>query len=191
MAAPLFRRLAGRGSFFSAVSLSDGLDNLRSLLSRCSTLQDAALFSRKDPLYECGRPQDTKSYLFLLLMVSQSQSTVTQDVQQTKDIDLSCYKTLPTKSVSCQQVEPMLLEWLQLQDPINLAFHLPIKITMTNIRKMLFQLTLFTLDARCSSTTSGTSARAHHVVSMVIHVVRLICSLCSSPCSFPCVSPIP
>ena len=31
MAAPLFRRLAGRGSFFSAVSLSDGLDNLRSL----------------------------------------------------------------------------------------------------------------------------------------------------------------
>ena len=46
------------------------------------------------------------------------------------------------------------------------------------------------------------SARAHHsilmvihvvrlICSIVIHVVRLICSLCSSPCSFPCVSPIP
>ena len=32
-------------------------------------------------------------------------------VQQTDDIDVTCYKTLPTKSVTCSQVGPMSLEW--------------------------------------------------------------------------------
>ena len=32
-------------------------------------------------------------------------------VHQTNDVDLTCYKTLPTKSVTCLQVGPMSLEW--------------------------------------------------------------------------------
>ena len=34
-----------------------------------------------------------------------------QEIQLAEDIDLTCYKTLPTKSVTCLQVEPMSLEW--------------------------------------------------------------------------------
>ena len=71
-------------------------------LARCLTLQDAAPCSREDCLYECGRPHDTLSCL--------GQSALTQ-VQQTNDIDMICYKTLPTKSVTCLQVGPMFLEW--------------------------------------------------------------------------------
>ena len=96
---------------FSAVSLFDGLYNLRSLWHRCLTLQDAAPCHGKDSLYEYGRPHDTLSCLFFTaLWLRQSQSILTQ-VQQTNDIDLTCYKTLPTKSVTCLQVGPLSLEW--------------------------------------------------------------------------------
>ena len=45
-------------------------------------------------------------------------------------------------SVTCLQVGPMSLEWplLYLQDLVNPAFHLPMKIPMTNIQKAVFQL---------------------------------------------------
>ena len=80
-------------------------------LARCLTLQDAAPCYREDSLYECGRPHDTLSCLFFTaLWLGQGQSILTQ-VQQTNDIDMTCYKTLPTKSVTCLQVGPMSLEW--------------------------------------------------------------------------------
>ena len=109
-ASPLFRRLAGRGPSFRGFPFRWALQFALSL-DRCLTLQDAAPCYRKDSLYECGRPHDTLSCLFFTaLWLRQSQSVLTQ-VQQTNDIDLTCYKTLPTKSVTCLQVEPMSLEW--------------------------------------------------------------------------------
>ena len=78
-------------------------------LARCLTLQDAAPCYREDSLYECGRPHDTLSCLFFTaLWLGQGQSILTQ-VQQTNDIDMTCYKTLPTKSATCLQVGPMSL----------------------------------------------------------------------------------
>ena len=109
-ASPLFRRLAGRGPIFRGFPFRWALQFALSL-TRCLILQDAAPCSRKDPLHECGCPHDTLSYLFFTaLWFRQSQSILTQ-VQQTNDIDLTCYKTLPTKSVTCLQVGPMSLEW--------------------------------------------------------------------------------
>ena len=100
-------------------------------LARCLTLQGAAPCYRIDSLCECGRPHDTLSCLFFsALWLRQSQSMLTQ-VQQTNDIDLTCYKTLPTKSVTCLQVEPMSLEW-----PVAPSAGSD----MTNIQKTLFQL---------------------------------------------------
>ena len=59
----------------------------------------------------------------------------------------------------------------------------------------LFSCTVRTLnDITPNWLKAQVSARARHVTSMAIHVVRLIdrlFSLCSSLCSFPCVSPIP
>ena len=43
---------------------------------------------------------------FTALWRRQSQSILIQEFQQPKDIDLSCYKTLPTKSITCLQVGP-------------------------------------------------------------------------------------
>ena len=34
-----------------------------------------------------------------------------QELQPAKDIDLTCYKTLPTKAITCSQVGPVSLEW--------------------------------------------------------------------------------
>ena len=80
-------------------------------LARCLTFQDTTPCSGEDLLYECGRLRNTLSCLFFTaLRLRQSQSILTQ-VQQTNDIDLTCYKTLPTKSVTCLQVRPMSLEW--------------------------------------------------------------------------------
>ena len=107
---PLFRRLAGRGSFFRGFPFRSALQFVLSL-ARCLALQDTAPCSRKDSLYECGRPHDTLSCLFFTaLWLRQSQSILTQ-VQQTNDIDVTCYKTLPTKAVTCLHVGPMSLEW--------------------------------------------------------------------------------
>ena len=106
-------------------------------------MQDATPFSRADLLYECGRPCDALSCLsFTALWLQQSQSILMQEVQQINGVDLTCYKTLPTKSVTGLQVGPMSSDgrWLHLQNLTNPAFHLPVKIPTTNIRKTLFQL---------------------------------------------------
>ena len=71
-----------------------------------------ALLFRSMSSFERGRPHDILSCLFFTaLWLQQSQFILTQ-VQQTNDIDLTCYKTLPTKSATCLQVGPMSLEWL-------------------------------------------------------------------------------
>ena len=110
-ASPPFRRLAGRGSLFRGFTFRWALQFAFSL-TRCLTLQDTTPYSGEDTLYECGRPCDKLSCLFFTaLWLRQSQSTLVQDIQPAKDIDLTCYKTLPIKSVTCLQVEPMSLEW--------------------------------------------------------------------------------
>ena len=82
-------------------------------------------------------------------------------VQPAKDIGLICYKTLPTKSVTCLQVGPCLLSGrrLYLQDPTNPALHFP----RTGRRSPCSST--FTLEQRCSSTTSSTTrwCRLEHV----------------------------
>ena len=82
-------------------------------LGRCMTMQDATFCFREDPLFEFCRPHFTLSCLCCTaLSFGQSQSVMTQEVQQTKDIHLTYYKTLPTKAIPCLQMEPTFLEWL-------------------------------------------------------------------------------
>ena len=58
-----------------------------------------------------------------------------------KDVDLTCYKTLATKAITCLQMVPIFLErLLYLQNPNNPALPLPMKVPMTNILKTPFQL---------------------------------------------------
>ena len=169
-ASKLFCRLAGRGPFFRGFRFRWVL-RLAFSVTRCLTLHDAGdvlphecdypcltflylfLFCHmasaepiQDPLYECGRPCDALSCLFITaLWLRQNQSISTQKVQQTKDIDITCYKTLPTKSITCLQAGPMSCplsgRWLYLQDLIKTTPHLPMKIFLKNIQWTLFHLT--------------------------------------------------
>ena len=140
---PLFRRLAGGGPFFRGFPFRWALQFALSLV-RCLTLQDATPCSREDPLYECGRPCDTLSCLFFTApWLRQSQSILMQEVQQTNDIDLTCYKTLPTKPVTCLQVVFMSLEWpvaLPAENLVNPALHPPMRIPTRNILRALSHL---------------------------------------------------
>ena len=69
-------------------------------LARCLTLQDPVPHKRKVSQYECGRPHDTVSSLFCTSQwLWHGQSILTQ-LQQTNGTDLTCCKTLPTKSVT-------------------------------------------------------------------------------------------
>ena len=61
---------------------------------------------------ESQRPYDTISSLFFTaLWLQRSLSTVVQEIQPTKDIDLTGYKTLPTKAITCLPMETIFLEW--------------------------------------------------------------------------------
>ena len=63
--------------------------------------------------YECGRPCDALSCLFFsALWLQSNQSLLVQENQPVKDIDLTCFKTLPIKATICLQVGPMSLDWL-------------------------------------------------------------------------------
>ena len=80
-------------------------------LARCLTLQDSAPRFREDSQHEYGRPHDTLSCLFFTaLLLGQGQSILPQ-LQKPNETDLTFYKILPTKSVTCLQVGPMSLEW--------------------------------------------------------------------------------
>ena len=72
-ASPLFRRLASRGPFFRGFPFRWAFQ-LAFSLARCLTLQDAAPCSRKDSLYECGRPHDTVSCLFFTAPIASAKS---------------------------------------------------------------------------------------------------------------------
>ena len=97
--------------------------------------------SLEDPPYDCSRPCDTLScLLFTALWLRHSQSILTQDIQQTKDVDLTCYKTLPNKSVTVYKWDPCPLSgwWLHLEDPTNPAFHRLRRIPITDTWKTIF-----------------------------------------------------
>ena len=64
-ASPLFRRLAGRGAFFCGFPFRWVLHFALSL-THSVIVRDTTSYSVKDSLFECGRPCDTMSYLFLL-----------------------------------------------------------------------------------------------------------------------------
>ena len=118
-ASPLFRRLAGRGPFFRGFPFRWALQWTVSL-ARCLTFTMSCLF-------------------FTALWLHRSQSVLLQGNQPANDIDLICYKTLPTKSVTYLQVGqcPLSGRRLYLQDPTNPALHLPMKIYLTNNRETL------------------------------------------------------
>ena len=62
--------------------------------------------------FECARPCDAMSSLFFTaLWLQRGQSTLVQEIQPAKDIDLTCYKTLPTKTVTRLQMVPLFIEW--------------------------------------------------------------------------------
>ena len=106
-ASSLFRRLAGRGSFFRGFPFRWALQ-LTVSLARCLTYTMSCLF-------------------FTALWLHRSQSVLLQGIQPANDIDLICYKTLPTKSVTYLQVGqcPLSGRRLYLQDPTSPALHLP------------------------------------------------------------------
>ena len=67
---------------------------------------------REDLSFECDHFCHTSLCLsFTALWLQQSQSILVQETWQPKDIDFTCYKTLPTKSITCLHVGPMSLEW--------------------------------------------------------------------------------
>ena len=118
-ASTLFRRLAGRGSFFRGFPFRWSLQWTVSL-ARCLTYTVSCL-------------------LFTALWLHRSQSVLLQGIQPAKDINLICYKTLPTKSVTCLQVGPRPLSGrrLYLQDATNPALHFPMKMYSTNTGETL------------------------------------------------------
>ena len=108
---------------------------------------------REDFQYECGRPRDILSCLFFTaLRLGQGQSMLTQ-VRQTNDIDMTCYKTSTTKSVTC----------------LHLGAHSPrvagsstwriwsIQIQMTHTWKMLFLLLHIYVGGAMLLTTCNTT----------------------------------
>ena len=83
-----------------------------------------------------SRPCDNLSCLFFTaLWLQQSQSKLVQEIQPAKDIDLTCYETLPIKSITCLQVGPMFLEW-----PVDSIARFDQSSPTRNIKKALFQL---------------------------------------------------
>ena len=110
-ASPLFRRLAGRGAPFRGFPFRWALHFVLSL-TRCLTVHDATSCSNEDSLYECVRTCETLSCLFFTaLWLQRSQSILTQEHRPAKDIELTCFKTFPTKTTTCLQVGAMSLDW--------------------------------------------------------------------------------
>ena len=134
----VFRRLADRGAFFRGFPFRCVL-HLALSLTRSIIVHVATPYSREDPLHEC----DNLSCLFFAApWLQQSQSILVQEIQLAKDIDLTCFKTLPIKATTCLQVGPCpwIGQWIQLQDLINPARPPPMRIPTTNIKEALFQL---------------------------------------------------
>ena len=81
-------------------------------LTRSIIVLDATHCSKEDSLYECERPCDALSRLFLFFpMASERPIHIVQETQPAKDIDLTCFKTFPIEATTCLQVGPMSLEW--------------------------------------------------------------------------------
>ena len=86
------------------------------------------------PLFECSHPYDNLSCLFFTApWLHQNQSVLVHQIQTAKDIDLTCFKTLPIKASTCMQ-------WIHLQDLIKPALPPPMEIPTTNIKEALFQI---------------------------------------------------
>ena len=63
-------------------------------------------------LFERVGPCDTLScFFFSALWLQRSQFTLVQDIQSTKDTNLTCFKTFPINATLCLQSGPISLEW--------------------------------------------------------------------------------
>ena len=81
-------------------------------LTRSIIVHVVTLYTRENPLNECGRPCDNLSCpCFTALWLQLSQSFLIQENKPAKDIDLTCFKTFPNRSTTCLQVGPMSLDW--------------------------------------------------------------------------------
>ena len=139
---------------FSAASLFRWV--LHSLLSvtRSVVLYDAESCSREDSPCERVGPCDTlPRFFFSALWLQRSRSLLVQEIQSAKDIDLTCFKTFPTKATTC------LLVLIPLQDSIIPDLRFLLKFPATNDNEVLFQLPHVPLETEySSSTTAGTTA---------------------------------
>ena len=95
-----WRRLLRRLSFF------DGFYMLCALYSRSVVVHDATTCSRENSLYECGRPCDAVSCLFLPPCGSSGASPYWYTRFNHRKIELTCFKTFPITAAICLQVDP-------------------------------------------------------------------------------------
>ena len=75
-------------------------------------MHDAASCSKEDSLCERVGPCDTLScFFFSALWLQRSQFILVQEIQSTKDINLTCFKTFPINATLCLQSGPISLDW--------------------------------------------------------------------------------
>ena len=104
---------------------------------------DATTCPRENPQSEFSRPCDNLSCLFFTaLWLQRSQSMLVQEIRPAKDIDLTCFKTLPIKATTCLQVDPCpwIGQRIQLQDSSNPDLRSLPKFPATINNETLFQL---------------------------------------------------
>ena len=119
---------------FSEVSRFGGLYNLRSLWLDALILQDAAPCYRKDSLYECGRPHDFIVPFLCCPMASAKSSLFDAGTANQR------YRFDLLHDVADQGRRPLCGRRLHLKDLVNPVFQRLRKIPMTEILKILFQL---------------------------------------------------
>ena len=130
-------------------------------LIRFQNLQDATLYSRKDPLIDCGHSWDTLFVPRLSCSVASSEPSqfwCRRFTERRISIWLATRRCRPNPSHADKwRPCPLSGEWLNLQDLINPALLFPIRsLWRTSGRRSPSSSTL-TLEARCSSTTSNST----------------------------------
>ena len=97
-ASPLFRRLAGRGALFR-FPVSMGFFTFSLWLAEYSCMTQHLAIGK---ILDVNVGADAVHCL-AALWLQRSQSILVQDIQSAKDIDLTCFKTLPIKATTCLQ----------------------------------------------------------------------------------------
>ena len=176
-ASPLFHRLAGRGALFRGFH-GRWVSHFALSLTRCLTVCDATTCPRENPQSEFSRPCDNLSCLFFTaLWLQRSQSIMVQEIRPAKDIDLTCFKTLPIKATTCLQVDPCpwIGQRIQLQDSSNPDLRSLPKFPATINNETLFQLPHVPVGDRI---LFKHHCKNHSVLQVGIHVAISLMEVC-------------